>query len=272
MSRAILFLKGLLMGAADIVPGVSGGTMALITGIYDRFITGLSDLGAAARDVLRGKIKEAMRTVDWSLFVPLGLGIVTAFALGSVLIPPLIQSYPGAVFSFFVGLILASAWYVFRQIRRHRLQEAAWGLVGLAAGIAIAASPFFETEPAAWLVGLLGMLAVSAMLLPGISGSYILLMFGQYEYILESLRHLRPVVLLFVAGMVAGLLGFSRILRHLLRKHHSQTFAALTGIMVGALYRPGSIALENATWIAAGTFVLGILAVIAVEALAHRKP
>ncbi len=243
----LLFLKGLLMGIADIIPGVSGGTIAFITNIYDRFIQSLSDLSTAGKHFLRGRWEEGWRTIDFSLLIPLTTGITIAFVLGSLIIPWLMNVYPTYVLSFFVGLVLVSAYLVYEHIREHTLPVIVAGVIGLLLGVLVALAPQFSTPGTPLFIFVLGFLSISAMLLPGISGSYILLMFGQYKYILASLFTLNwPVLISFKIGAVIGLLTFSRLLSWLLKRYHSMTFSALTGVMIGALYRPWRDAMSHA--------------------------
>lgn len=246
MQALWIFFKGLLMGAADVIPGVSGGTMAFITGIYDRLVNAIADLSAAGKALLGMNMKQANDNIDWSLFLPLGAGIMIAFLIGSAYIPALMDAYTAEVFGFFIGLIAASSYIVWKHIREHSAASIAMIIAGIMIGGIIASLPFLEAEPGWGFLFILGMIAVTAMILPGISGSYILLMFGQYQYILEAI-HNRAVAILavFAAGAIIGILAFAHLLKHLLSKYHALTFSALLGIMLGALVRPGRIALEH---------------------------
>lgn len=265
------FLKGLLMGAADIVPGVSGGTIAFITGIYDRLIGGLGKISTAGRLALQGKLQDAWKLVDVRFFAPLALGIGIAFLIGSAFIPHLMETHPSEVFGFFTGLILASAWVVYSHIKEHTWRGLLAGVAGAALGFGVAVSPVIPTAPSLPWIGLLGFVAISAMLLPGISGSYILLILGQYEYMLEQI-HERNVLVVgtFAVGAVLGLLIFSKLLAYVLKHWHSVTFSALLGIMVGALYGPGKIVAEDASWLALTLAVAGAVIVLVIERQARR--
>lgn len=267
-----IFLKGMMMGAADVVPGVSGGTIAFITGIYDRLVKGLSDISSAGKELLSGNLNRGIRMVDFRFFMPLLGGIVIAFALGSVAIPALIARYPAPVFSFFIGLIIASIHIVYKKIESHSWKTILLGAAGLAAGFAVAALPLVQFQANLWLIFLLGIAAICAMLLPGISGSYVLLMFGQYDYMLHALRDLQfPVIIVFSLGALIGLLGFARFLQLLLKRYHSATFATLAGIMIGALYRPAGIVYAHATepWTMLVFLILGGMLVFVVEYVAR---
>jgi len=243
----LFFLKGLFMGIADIIPGISGGTIAFITGIYERFIKSLSDLSTAGKHFLRLQWKQGWSFVDWRFLVPLTLGITSAFIVGSYTVPTLMKTYPTYVYSFFIGLILASMYIVFGHIKKHNVQGFLFGVGGFLLGIWVATTPTFSTPGSNWFVFVVGILSVSAMMVPGVSGSYVLFMLGQYEHVLSSLHHLNWSVLLsFKAGAIVGLLAFSKVLEFLLEHMRNRMFYALTGIMVGALYRPAADAVALA--------------------------
>jgi putative membrane protein len=282
---ALIFVKGLLMGSADVVPGVSGGTIAFITGIYDRLIDGLKDVGAflklSAQKLLRKSDetwKKVFGRIDFRLFIPLGLGIGIAFAIGSHIIPVMMERYPVPVYSLFIGLVLASAYQVYRQIKKHDMNGWMFALLGLALGIAISLAPIGEAGTLAPLpiLFVLGAIAICAMILPGISGSYILLMFGQYAPILLALKSLNiAAIAVFMAGAAIGLLTFARGLSWLLHNYHSYTFYALLGLMVGALTSLAIIVQENAAGSASivtsvGFIALGAALVLAIEFYAHK--
>lgn len=277
----MIFLKGLLMGAADIVPGVSGGTIAFITGIYDRLIFSLKDAGKFAKLSLQ-KIsgskgvgwKKIWDLLDIALFLPLGVGIVVAFGAGSLVIPGLIEAFPGYVYSFFIGLILASAWIVWRHIKAHTPATVFLLLCGVLIGVAISLIPVADASEGAHPLSIfgLGMLAICAMILPGISGSYMLLMFGRYEYMLHAIRTLDSAVIsIFILGAILGLLLFANVLSWLLKRYHAATFSALLGLMIGALTRPvGDVAASNASFLGAAAMALvGIILVVLVERVAR---
>lgn len=285
----LIFLKGLLMGIADVVPGVSGGTIAFITGIYDNFVHGLSKIGTFAKDLIKiftkngwsKVLKSFKKNVDYPFFIPLLLGTTVAFIIGSKFIPPLISQYPAYVFSFFVGLILASAYVVYKDIEEHKLSGWLIGLVGLLIGFAIAILPTAGNgeTPSILFVTLIGAISIIAMVMPGISGSYIVLMFGQYTFLLSIVHDLANLWHYFVAFTVGGIIGillFSKLLSFLLKKYHAWTMFALTGIMLGAVYRPVNDAIVNLhssrDIIFSGVLVLvGILLVIYLNSFKKKK-
>jgi len=234
------YARGLLMGGADVIPGVSGGTVALIVGIYERLIhsirVGASALLAAARLDL-GRSRQRFREVEWRLVLPLGAGILTALAIGARLIPPLLEHYREPVFALFFGLILGSVVVPFGRVERK-----GWAELGLIAGAAAGAfvlvglPPREIADPPLYYVFVAAAVAICAMILPGVSGAFLLLVLGIYEASLEALSSLDlPYVLTFVAGAVLGLGTFARFLEWLLAHRHSLTMAALTGLMLGSV-------------------------------------
>lgn len=231
------FLKGMAMGAADVVPGVSGGTIAFITGIYSRLIASLRSFNVElVRLVLRLDIKQALRHVDAPFLVPLGCGIALSFLSLAKLVQYLLHHHGVHTWAFFFGLIIASIVVVGGRVGRWR--PSTW--LGLAAGTAgayLLVGMLPATTPdALWFVFLSGVVAICAMILPGLSGSYILLILGKYQYLIDAVfaRHV-PVVLTFGAGCAAGLIAFSHVLHWLLHRYAQVTTAVLTGLMVGSL-------------------------------------
>ena len=246
----VIFSKGLLMGISDIIPGVSGGTIALIVGIYERLIRGIRGLSitflftlcryAARRDdrYLK-KAREEFLAMDFALFIPLGIGILIAFGIGSLVIPYLLDHYPAYIFALFFGLILGSVQIVYGRLGKPGILDFAIAGAGFALALCIVGMPRMEIDHTYPVVFFSGMIAICAMLLPGVSGSFMLLMLGQYRFMLEALKHLEiGIGATFIVGAVIGLLGFSRVISYMLREFHSQTMAFLTGLMLGALWLP----------------------------------
>ncbi|PWH14072.1 MAG: DUF368 domain-containing protein [Anaerolineae bacterium] len=233
----LTFVRGFCMGAADLVPGVSGGTMAFIFGIYHQL---LDALHAINLDFLRLMVslrwKEALRSLPWQFLVPLGSGIVVALALLSRPIHWALAEHPSLVWAFFFGLVLASVTVVRKRVLSWSLALVI--LLLLAAGLTfyvVGLLPL-ETPHTPVLLFLSGAIAICAMILPGISGAFILVLLGKYSYVLGALIRLDIFILLiFAAGCLVGLLSFSRLLRWLLARFHDPTMAALTGLMIGSL-------------------------------------
>ncbi len=235
--RLILYGKGVAMGCADAVPGVSGGTIAFITGIYEELLGSIRSFDAEAVRLLAARnLVGFWRHVNATFLCVLGGGILTALVLLSRVLLHLLVAYPEMVWAFFFGLIVASALMVGRKIGAWRPPVMASALCGLAFGYAITVIAPAETTNAGWFVFASGMIAICAMILPGISGSFILLLMGKYEYVLGALRDLNlTVIAIFSAGAGIGILAFSHLLHWLLRRHHDLTVAGLTGIMAGSL-------------------------------------
>ena len=237
MSSFGIFLRGLMMGAADIVPGVSGGTVAFITGIYSRLLGSIRafDLDCI-RLLFQFEIKKAWQHVDGSFLLALVLGIATSILTLARLVSWLLEHHPVPLWALFFGLILASALVLLRQVKN-------WSAVrflNLAAGIAIALfialSPLASFDATLSMVFLSGFLAICAMILPGISGSFILVLLGMYGTVLAALKSFDVLfIFIFACGAAAGLMCFSRILHWLLSRFHESTMALLTGFLFGSL-------------------------------------
>jgi putative membrane protein len=240
--RALLahLVRGLLMGAADVVPGVSGGTVALIVGIYARLIRSVSEAASAGFRLLRLDIlglREHLGRVEWPLVLPLGAGIATALVIGSRVIPPLLDAYPSAVSAVFFGLILGSLAIPFRQIGTVGAREIAVMLAfAVGAFMVVGLPPREIVDPPAFLVFPAAAVAICAMILPGISGSFLLLIMGMYRPTLDALSAFNlAYILVFMAGAALGLALFSKVLTWLLEHRHAMTMAALLGLMAGSL-------------------------------------
>lgn len=233
-------LQGLLMGTADSVPGVSGGTMALIVGIYGRL---LASIGHGFRAILailrfdREGIQRHLRGVEWSLVLPLALGIGTAIVIAAGFVPDLLDERPVESRALFLGLVAASLAVPWRQVRDRTRR--AIGIAILAAVPAFILSglpPGTIDDPALLVVFFGAAFAVCAMILPGVSGSFLLLVVGLYEPTLRAVdeRNLGYLAV-FTIGMVIGLGSFSLLLSRLLARHHDVSMAALVGLMAGSL-------------------------------------
>ena len=232
-----VLLRGMLMGAADIVPGVSGGTVAFITGIYQRLLAALSgaDLDAA-RDVLAGRWRRVWRRVDGAFLLTLVAGIViSVFSLARV-IAYLLDTRPLLVWAFFFGLILASGLTLTRRVPAWSPPEALALALALLAAVGVGLAPAFSLPATPLGFFIAGFIAICAMILPGISGSFILLLLGMYPAVLRAIESLAWAPLgLFALGAGAGLLAFSRLLHALFERFHAPTLAALTGFLFGSL-------------------------------------
>lgn len=237
ISLCMIFCKGLAMGAADVVPGVSGGTIAFISGIYERLLAAIAACTPAKLVWLfQGRWRETWRAIDGTFLLVLLAGILTSIASLARLISYLLVAWPELIWSFFFGLILVSIWLVGQQIGR-------WGAGTLAALIGGAVFVYLITvaAPLQWsatpmMLFLAGSIAICAMILPGISGSFILLLLGLYTTVLNAVKEFDLAMLgIFALGCIAGLLFFSRLLGWLLSHLRHITLAFLTGLLIGSL-------------------------------------
>ena len=235
-----VYARGLAMGVADVVPGVSGGTLALITGIYEQLITALAGLHPRLFSVWwREGFMAFWRAGQFGFLFSLLAGIVTSIVLFARLMGWLLAFYPVPVWAFFCGLIAASVWPVWHTLREHTRREYLMFVAGGVAAATISLLPglgHISLHPVVFLLS--GALAICAMILPGISGSFILLLLGMYVPVLEALRHGQWLnIAAFAGGCAMGLLSFVHLLRWLLRRWHDPIMALLAGFMAGSLVK-----------------------------------
>ena len=233
----ILALKGCAMGMADVVPGVSGGTIAFISGIYEELLDSIRSVNATAlKLLLRFRFAEFWRHINGRFLLPVLLGIAVAIFSLARLMTYLLVNHPIAIWSFFFGLIVASALLVARQIGRWDWRTMLAFVIGAVAAWWITVATPAETPNDWWFVMLSGAIAICAMILPGISGAFILLLLGKYQYIMHAVGEFNiPVIVVFVIGAAAGIISFSHLLSWLLKHWHDVTVAVLMGFMVGSL-------------------------------------
>ncbi|MGB5930805.1 MAG: DUF368 domain-containing protein [Cyclobacteriaceae bacterium] len=233
----LLFFKGIGMGGADVVPGVSGGTIAFITGIYEELLDSIGEVDVPAFKLLvSGKFSEFWYKINGTFLLVLLSGIFVSLLSLAKLITFLLENDPIQLWSFFFGLIIISSIYVARTIKKWNLRVVIGGLAGIAVAYYITVATPAETPTDSWFIFLSGSLAICAMILPGISGSFILLILGKYEYIVNALSQYKiSTLLIFGAGCVTGLLIFSRLISWLLDRYESMTIAILSGFMIGSL-------------------------------------
>lgn len=235
-----IFLTGMAMGSADIVPGVSGGTMAFILGIYEALLDGIKSFNLdLVRKLLKLDIKGAMEQVPWQFLGTLGAGIVITFLLLANLVTWLLENEPQYLFAFFFGLILASIIAIAVHITHWNTQTIIALIVGTAIALLIVTLRPAGIEDHSYpTLFFSGAIAIMAMILPGISGSFILLLLGQYEYVLNQIKAFNlPPVIAVALGCAVGLVVFVRFLSWLLKTYHQPTIAALTGFMIGSLWK-----------------------------------
>lgn len=270
----IIFLKGLFMGSADIVPGVSGGTIALITGIYERLVHAISSINFTfIKPLLKldfnGFKEKLFEEIDFELFIPLILGIGIAVLTLARVISYLLEEQTAYTFSFFLGLILASAYILYTQLKEKNIKIIIITIIGIILSYIFVGLNPIAANHSLPVIFISGLIAICAMILPGISGSFLLLLLGQYQHMLNSLNAFNfAEIITFIIGAVIGILGFSKILNYLLENHESITMAFLIGIMIGTLRLPVNMIATNLTgsWIICLLLALiGIAIVVLLE-------
>jgi len=240
MPHLLNLLRGFLMGSADVVPGVSGGTIALVLGIYERLVRAIRTGASALGSLVRGRFAEALqraRTVEWNFLVPLLAGIGLAIVSLAALIEHFLEEEPTNTAAVFFGLVAGSILVAWRLVGR-------WDNRRMGTAVAVAVIAFAVlglrseeiTDPSTVLFFVAGAIAIIAMILPGISGSFILLMLGMYEAVLAAVNDRDLLVVgVFLVGAVIGLAAFSTLLDRMLHDHHDTVMASLIGLMAGSL-------------------------------------
>jgi putative membrane protein len=240
-------VKGACMGAADVIPGVSGGTIAFIMGIYDKFVASLAAINAeAVKLFFTGKFKEFWRHINGGFLLSLVVGIgVSVISLATVM-QTLLSDFPIQTWAFFFGLIVASSIFILRGISGWGLREILFLIGGILLGVTICTLSPTQTPDALWFIFLSGAIAICAMILPGISGSFILLILGKYQYILGAVSDLVAgqniagnllIIGVFAIGAVVGILSFSKFLHWILSRWHKQALIILAGFIIGSLVK-----------------------------------
>ncbi|RME39764.1 MAG: DUF368 domain-containing protein [Thermoflexia bacterium] len=286
-----MFLSGFLMGTADVIPGVSGGTVAFVLGIYEELIDAIRAAVPFGRRLASLRWKEAFEQFPWRFLLALTAGIGTAVLSMARFLHWALEMYPVYVYALFFGLIVASVYVVRTRVRK-------WGSAQLLVTALFAVGSYLlvglrpaQTPEALWFIFLSGMLAICAMILPGISGAFILVLLGKYHYMLGALIRMDlATVLVFIAGAAVGIVSFANILRWLLDHYHDLTVAALVGFMLGALrelwpWKQARLvdgvpteatdilptALTGEVALALGLMILGFVVVFLIERTAERR-
>lgn len=270
------------MGAADIVPGVSGGTMAFILGIYEELIDAIAHFGKKTfwSDIIHGKIHHAFTLPKWGFLIAIGTGILSAVALLASPLEYLLETQPTFVWSFFFGLVFASIFVVAARIKQWNIFRVAPLIIGAVLAYALVGLVPVDTPEAGWFLVLCGAITICAMILPGVSGAFLLVLLGKYEFVLSAVtnRDIVPIALIGI-GAVVGLILFSQVLGWLFATYHDRTVALLTGLMIGSLrkiwpWKEDVVNImpswsENTVQIV-GLMILGAVLVILIEVVAHR--
>lgn len=233
----MLVLKGIGMGAADVVPGVSGGTIAFIVGIYEELLDSIKSINPTnIKLLLKGQFKAFWEAINANFLLSIVCGIgISIFSLAE-LITYLLEHHPILVWSFFFGLVLASTWFVSKDIKKWNWKSISSYIAGIVIAYYITIATPASTPTNLAFIFLCGVIAICAMILPGISGSFILVLLGKYFYIMEAVKNLDFLILIvFACGAIIGITSFSRVLSYALKNWHDVTISVLAGFMLGSL-------------------------------------
>ena len=240
-------VKGACMGAADVIPGVSGGTIAFITGIYDEFVGSIARVDAeAVRLLFKGKIKDFWNHINGTFLLSVVAGIGISVVALAGLMQMLLSDFPIQTWAFFFGLIVASSIFILRGIKGWKVREVLMVILGAILGVTVCTLSPTQTPDALWFIFISGAIAICAMILPGISGSFILLILGKYQYIMGAISGLvagddfgrnLAIIAVFLIGAVVGILGFSKFLHWLLARWNKETLIVLAGFIIGSLVK-----------------------------------
>ena len=281
--------KGFAMGAANVIPGVSGGTIALLTGIFNELIGALNALltPKAWKLLFKGSFREFWEYIHGTFLLWLGAGVVASVFSLAKLMEYVLSHHPVQTWAFFFGLILVSAVFMLADLKGKKAVDVLWLAIGAAMGAAICLLSPSTTPDAPWFIAICGAIAICTMILPGISGSFILVLLGKYDYIMGAVSNLDiPVLAVFAVGCVVGIVAFSKILHWLIAHFEKQTLLVLIGFTVGSLVKVWPWA-DKAAYQAANALtgcpegelhilsavicaIVAAASVIALEVLAHR--
>ena len=240
VKNIVVALKGFAMGAANVIPGVSGGTIALLTGIFNELIESLNALMSVSswKMLLQGRFAEFWKAIHGTFLLWLAIGVVLSVFSLAKLMEYVLSHHPVQTWAFFFGLIIVSAIFMLSDIKGWKGSDILWLVAGIVLGAFICLMSPTETTSDMWFIALCGAIAVCTMILPGISGSFILVLFGKYEYIMKAVSELNiPVLLVFALGCVIGIIAFSKFLHWLIGKYEKQTLLVLIGFTIGALVK-----------------------------------
>ncbi len=237
LNYIIISLKGMAMGAADVVPGVSGGTIAFISGIYEELITSINNVNLSLlKTFKKDGFSAAWKQLNGSFLLALFVGIGISILSLSKGIKWLLENEPILLWSFFFGLVVASILFVGKQITRWNVVSVLCLIAGVFVAFYITTLPPLNTNESNWFIFIAGALAICAMILPGISGAFILVLLGAYEPILDALNNRDfKTIFIFICGAIVGILSFSKLLKWLFKNHRNLTLAILTGFILGSL-------------------------------------
>ena len=240
INNIVVALKGYAMGAANVIPGVSGGTIALLTGIFNELIDALNAIMTVStwKLLLKGDFKGFWNAIHGTFLLWLAIGVIVSVFSLAKLMDYVLDHHPVQTWAFFFGLIIVSSVFMLSDIKGWKGTDVLWLVFGVALGAFICLLSPTETTSAMWFIAVCGAIAICTMILPGISGSFILVLLGKYEYIMEAVSELNiPVLLVFAIGCVIGIAAFSKFLHWLIGKYEKQTLLVLIGFTLGALVK-----------------------------------
>lgn len=278
-----LVFTGFSMGLADLVPGVSSGTIAFLYGIYQELLFSIKVLtGTVPKLLLRGKFVEAWKLIPFGFLIPLGIGMVTAVFAMVQLVSYLLDTHAVFIWSVFFGLVLGSAFVIRKRLEGWTVRRVALLIMGFALTFLVVSLPQLETTTAPLVTFGTGAIASVAMILPGISGSLIMVLLGQYEHIIQAVSALDiGTLVLFALGIILGLATFVRLLGWLLHNHHSAVIATLIGVMLGSLAAiwpwqtaDGTVVAPDFSWsfvAAIALMIIGFIFVLVLEKVGIAK-
>lgn len=282
-SKLHYFFCGLAMGAADVVPGVSGGTIAFIVGIYPRLLNAIEAFNLRFFTLaLRFRLKEAFALIPWAFLLPLLTGIALSIFSLARTVTHALETWPHIMWSFFFGLILASIILLSKDLKLRTASTWLGLTLGAAFGWWVGGATSVEIGTSLPIFFVSGFIAICAMILPGISGAFVLVLLGQYSHVIKAVAEFDvPVLIVFALGCALGLMSFARVLNHLLKKFPSGIVATMTGIMAGSLRTiwpwkiEGALALppaiDAAFALALVFFVIGVMLPMALTKIAEYK-
>lgn len=239
-NNILVALKGFFMGAANVVPGVSGGTIALITGIYKEIIESLNSLMEPKtwKSLFGGRFREFWNCIHGTFLLWLFVGVVLSIFSLAKLMTYVLEFYPVHTWALFFGLIIASSIIMMKEIKGWGIGEILFTLLGIALGIAVCTLSPTQTPDTLWFLFICGAIAICTMILPGISGSFILVILCKYDFVMKAIADLNlPVLAVFGLGCVVGILAFSKFLHWLLARCEKQTMLVLLGFVLGSLVK-----------------------------------
>jgi len=241
-----LVLKGIAIGFAEVIPGVSGGTIAFITGIYERLLNAINEMDLLAfKLLLKGNFKDFWKKIDGQFLFTFFIGMVSGLLSGIFIVTYLIKNHIEPLWGFFFGLILASVIYIGKQVKNWDLSKIIVLILGITIAYFLVAMHPLQGSRAYWYIFISGVIAISALIMPGISGSFMLLILGMYTIIIPEIKNFLInheveslyIIIVFGIGMIVGLFSFAKVMSWAFKNYHQKTLVLLTGFMIGALYK-----------------------------------